>query len=515
MSRVRSIVASLALASTGFAIPRFAIPRFAIPRFAITGIALMGFAIGCGAPRERESSLTSRANAPAPLPPLPSAAQLAWHERPYYAFVHFGMNTFTEREWGEGREDPSTFAPSELDCRQWARTFKDAGMRGVILTAKHHDGFCLWPSRTTEHTLAHSRWRDGRGDVLRELSDACREFGLDFGVYLSPWDRNHPAYGDSERYNAVFREQLREVLSNYGPIFEVWFDGACGEGPNGKKQVYDWPSFVAVVRELQPNAVIFSDAGPDVRWVGNERGEASETSWVMLKRDEFFPGTPRFAELGEGHAEGTHWVPPECDVSIRKGWYWRASEDDTVKGLDELEHLWLASVGRNANFLLNVPADARGQIPEREASVLRALRERLDATYGVDLARDAVASASNARSGPWDSARATDGDPASAWGSDDGVVQAQLTLRWRRPVELDRVVLEEALELGQRVRAFRVDVEDESGVRRELARGTTIGARRILATERVRASALHVVVLDGRASPVLRRVGVHATPVVR
>ncbi len=473
----------------------------------------------CSSAREGAERARETPSAPAPLAPLPTPAQLAWQELAYYAFVHFNMDTFTGLEWGEGREDPQRFAPSALDCRQWARVFADAGMKGVILTAKHHDGFCLWPSKTTEHTLAHSTWRDGKGDVLRELSDACREFGLKFGVYLSPWDRNHPAYGDSERYNAVFREQLREVLTNYGPVFEVWFDGACGEGPNGRKQVYDWPSFVAVVRELQPQAVIFSDAGPDVRWVGNERGEASETCWSILRRDEFYPGTPNSDPLGPGQEDGTHWVPPECDVSIRKGWYWRASEDDTVKSLDELERLWLVSVGRNANLLLNVPADARGLIPEREAEVLRELRARLDATYSDDLARAASASATSERSPAFDARRAIDGDAATLWASADDAPHATLELRWPLAVSFDRLRLEEPIDLGQRVRAFRVDAE-EHGAWRELARGTTIGARRILAVPRTEASALRIEILDARGAPgrcsvALRRVGVFASPHAR
>lgn len=466
----------------------------------------------CSSAREGATRARELASAPAPLAPLPSRAQLAWQELRYYAFVHFNMDTFTGLEWGEGREDPERFAPSALDCRQWARVFADAGMQGVILTAKHHDGFCLWPSRTTEHTLAHSKWRDGKGDVLRELSEACREFGLKFGVYLSPWDRNHPAYGDSERYNAVFREQLREVLTHYGPVFEVWFDGACGEGPNGKKQVYDWPSFVSVVRELQPQAVIFSDAGPDVRWVGNERGEASETCWSLLRRDEFYPGTPNSEPLGPGQEDGTHWLPPECDVSIRKGWYWRASEDDTVKSVDELERLWLASVGRNANLLLNVPADARGLIPDHEARVLRELRTRLDATYENDLARSATASATSERAPAFDARHAIDGDASTFWASADDAAQASIELRWPSPATFDRLALEEPIELGQRVRAFRVEVE-QTNAWRELVHGTTIGARRILALPRTEASALRITLVDARGAPARRAVALRGVSV--
>ncbi|MBK7877565.1 MAG: alpha-L-fucosidase [Planctomycetes bacterium] len=486
-------------------------------------LALLALLAGaCAAPRGDDAAHgrpfpTPPGSLLTPIGPLPSADQVAWHERAYYAFVHFNMNTFTEREWGEGRESPDTFAPTELDCRQWARAFRDAGMKGVILTAKHHDGFCLWPSKTTEHTVARSTWKDGKGDVVRELADACREYGLALGLYLSPWDRNHPAYGDSERYNAIFRAQLTELCTQYGPLFEVWFDGACGEGPNGKRQVYDWPSFVAVVREHQPHAVIFSDAGPDVRWVGNERGIASETCWSMLKRDEFYPGTPNSEPLGPGQEDGTHWLPPECDVSIRKGWYWRASEDDTVKGVAALEELWLASVGRNANLLLNVPADRRGKIPEHEVRVLKELRERLDATYAKDLARGARANARPAAppSAPTapdsDAASVCDGERATAWAAPAGTTGAVLVLELPEPRTFDRVLLQEPIELGQRVRAFRVEVED-AGRWREIARGTTIGHRRILAVPRTTARRLRLSIDDARATPALATFALFATP---
>jgi len=473
--------------------------------------------LGCAAPRAElaaprlpSTDLTNGDAIPA-LPPLPDARQLAWHELGAYAFVHFSMNTFTGVEWGEGRESPASFAPTALDCRQWCRVFREAGLRAVILTAKHHDGFCLWPSATTEHSVARSPWKEGRGDVVRELAEACRESGLRLGLYLSPWDRNHPAYGDSERYNAIFREQLRELCTGYGPLFEVWFDGACGEGPNGKRQVYDWPSFVAVVREHQPGAVIFSDAGPDVRWVGNERGIAGETSWSLLKRDEFYPGTPHSEPLTAGQEDGTHWLPPEADVSIRKGWYWRASEDETVKTPAELEAIWLASVGRNANLLLNVPADTRGLIPERDAEALRGWRRRLELTFRKDLARGAAAGATATRGSEWGPAALVDGEPRSAWALPEGQLAAEATLTFARPVEFDRLLLQEQIELGQRVRAWRVDVETEAGWS-ELARGTTIGQRRILAVPRTRARALRLALLDARAAPVIETLGLFATP---
>ena len=255
--------------------------------------------------------------------PIPDPRHLEWHKMETYAFVHFGPNTFSGNEWGNGKEKPETFNPTKLDCNQWVQTFKKAGMKGVIITAKHHDGFCLWPSKLSTHTVMQSPFKR---DILKELSIACKKEGIKMGVYLSPWDRNHPTYG-TDGYNDTFDGMLHEVLSNYGPIFEVWFDGANGEGPNGKRQVYDWKRYIATVRKLQPNAVIFSDAGPDVRWVGNENGVAPETSWSTINRDRYVPGISLYKELSEGTENGANWVPSECDVSIRPGWFWRKSED--------------------------------------------------------------------------------------------------------------------------------------------------------------------------------------------
>ncbi|HTV01003.1 MAG TPA: alpha-L-fucosidase, partial [Luteitalea sp.] len=324
------------------------------------------------------------ADAPPIVDPVPTPQQLQWQRMELNAFVHFGPNAFTGAEWGTGREQPAVFNPSQLDARQWVRTFKAAGMKGVIVTAKHHDGFCLWPTKESAHTVAASPWRGGKGDLLRELSDAARAEGLKFGVYLSPWDRNHPTYGTPE-YNDVFVRMLEDVLSNYGEIFEVWFDGANGEGPNGKRQVYDWPRFHEVVRRLQPKAVIFSDGGPGVRWIGNERGEAPLTNWAMLDRDRYVPGTPLSMDLPEGSALGKDYVPGECDVSIRPGWFWRAAENARVKSPRNLLRLYETSVGRNCTLLLNVPPDDRGLIHESDVKVLAGMRALIDRVYGTSL----------------------------------------------------------------------------------------------------------------------------------
>ena len=286
---------------------------------------------------------------PAPVGAVPSPRQLAWQELGYYGFLHFTVNTFTDREWGLGDESPKVFAPTALDARQWARVAREAGMTGLILTAKHHDGFCLWPSRYTDHSVKASPWRGGRGDVVGELAEACHAEGLKLGLYLSPWDRNHVEYG-RPAYLDYFRRQLRELLTQYGPLFEVWFDGANGGdgyygGAREKRQIdgatyYGWPATWGLVRELQPNAVMFSDAGPDVRWVGNENGLGFETAWMPIDLARIYPGSPDYMPLAGGRPDGADWAPPEVDVSIRPGWFYHPSEDDKVKTVDELIEIY-------------------------------------------------------------------------------------------------------------------------------------------------------------------------------
>jgi alpha-L-fucosidase len=446
------------------------------------------------------------AEPPAALPPVPSPAQASWQRMETNAFVHFGPNTFTSAEWGSGREDPAVFNPTAFDARQWVRVFKAAGMKGVILTAKHHDGFCLWPSRLSTHTVARSPWQGGHGDVLRELSNACRDAGLKFGVYLSPWDRNHPAYGTPE-YNRVFVGMLEEVLGAYGPIFEVWFDGANGEGPNGKRQVYDWPAFHAVVRRLQPDAVIFSDGGPGVRWVGNERGQGSMTSWSLIDRDRYLPGTRFSDDLGEGSRLGRDWVPPECDVSIRPGWFYRASEDARVKSAATLFDLYEQSVGRNCQLLLNVPPDTRGLIADRDAEALAGMRRALDSVYATNLVTGARIAADATRAG-FDPAQALDGNAETFWSAPDGSTRGRLTIVLPAPVTFDRVVLQEPIALGQRVGAF--EVEAMSGARwTRIAAGSTIGYRRILLVPETKADQVRVTIHEARACPLVSELGLY------
>ena len=322
--------------------------------------------------------------------PKPTAAQLAWHNMEFYLFMHFGPNTFTDLEWGHGDEKEEIFNPTQLDCNQWCRVAKAAGAKGIIITAKHHDGFCLWPTKFSKHTVRESKWKDGKGDVLKELSAACKKYGLKFGVYISPWDRNHPDYG-TEKYNDVFVSMMKELFTNYGPIWELWWDGANGEGPNGKKQVYDWKRFKETVRKLSPNTVIFSDVGPDIRWVGNENGIAGATNWNTLDTDGFEPGllAPTTDTLNKGNVNGKYWIPAECDVSIRPGWFYHKAEDDKVKTPEQLFQLYLKSVGRGANLLLNVPPDANGLITSFDSSSLMGFKKLREDNFGKNIFKHA------------------------------------------------------------------------------------------------------------------------------
>ena len=345
-----------------------------------------GAFVACSLPPRAQTRST-------PSRPRPSPAQLAWQRDELALFLHFGVNTFTDREWGDGREDPSIFSPSALDASQWARAARNAGARSLILTAKHHDGFCLWPTRTTSHSVAASPWRSGQGDVVREFVEACHTEGLRAGLYLSPWDRNNPAYGDSPKYNDLYCDQLTELLTHYGPIAEVWFDGANGEGPNGKRQIYDWPRFFRLVRQLQPNAVMFSDAGPDVRWCGNENGTAGDPNWSTVNPDAVtVPGAegPGVTDaLQHGDRAGTVWRPAEVDVSIRPGWFYHPAEDDRVRTVDNLESLYFSSVGRNGKLLLNVPPTRDGLLHSTDVARLALFHARLTSLFERDLVRDA------------------------------------------------------------------------------------------------------------------------------
>lgn len=458
---------------------------------------------------------------PTAVEPLADQKQLDWQELEFYAFVHFNMNTFTNMEWGFGDESPELFNPTELDCRQWARVCKDAGMKGIILTAKHHDGFCLWPSEYTEHSVKNSPWKDGQGDVMQELADACKEYGLKFGVYLSPWDRNHPDYGKPE-YLTYFRNQLRELLTNYGDVFEVWFDGANGGtgyygGANEERRVdkqsyYDWQNTYPIIRELQPDAVIFSDAGPDVRWVGNEDGHAFRTMWSNLMRDSVYPGMPEYSrKFASGQVDGTHWVPGETNVSIRPGWYYHEYEDHKVRSLPQLVDMYYESIGRNTTWLLNFPVDKRGLIHENDVAQLQKLTEVIRADFAEELAKGNDISASNERGGDFTAEQALDDDPKSYWAAEDGVTQASLTVNFAEPITFNRFLVQENIALGQRVKAFTLEAEVE-GSWEEIASETTIGYKRILRLPETTATGIRLNITDAKACPTIANIELYNAP---
>ena len=405
-------------------------------------------------------------------------------------FLHFGVNTFTDREWGDGREDPTIFAPTNLDARAWARTARATGFRAMILTAKHHDGFCLWPSRTTRHSVASSPWRGGAGDLVREFVTACRAEGLRPGLYLSPWDRNNPAYGDSPRYNDLYVDQLRELLTNYGEIHEVWFDGANGEGPNGRRQEYDWPRVWGEVRRHQPKAVIFSDAGPDVRWCGNERGTAGDPNWSTVHPETVpVPGLSgrRIIEaLQHGDADGTVWRPAEADTSIRPGWFHHPAEDERVRSVEALVTLYFESVGRNSKLLLNVPPTRDGVLHPTDVARLHGFAERRRALFGAEVSGRAV------RERP---ASRPPGSPS------------QVLIELDRMRSISSVRLEEPIEQGQWVRGFDLaSSSDAAGPFEPLARGSTIGYARLIRfpPRDIRRLSVAIDLVGGRLSPSVR-----------
>ena len=442
---------------------------------------------------------------PAPYGVVPTEAQVEWQKNEYTMFVHFGPNTFTGAEWGSGQEKAEIFNPTALDCGQWASVAKAAGMKCIILTAKHHDGFCLWPNPVSSHTVAQSPWKDGKGDVLKELSEACREHGLEFGIYISPWDRNDPHYGTDE-YNDVFVQTLEHALGSYGRVFEQWFDRACGEGPNGKQQVYDWPLFNSTVHKMQPDAVIFSDYGPGCRWVGNESGSAGRTCWSTINVNDDFTGPPQSRkDLNEGIMGGNTWAAAETDVSIRPGWFWRESENSKVKSLQHLLKIYYESVGRNSLLLLNVPADTRGLIHEVDSARLMELRAALDEIFGIDLAEGAEVYADNVRgdSRKFDAQNLLDKDYDKYWATDDDVTKASFVVELPEAMTFNRVQLQEYIPLGQRVAAFSIDALAEDGSWQPIARETTIGYKRIVHVPTTTTKAVRVNIEESGACPVL------------
>ena len=466
-------------------------------------------------------SCSSPSAPPEPIGPIPSEQQLAWQELEFYAFIHFNMNTFSNMEWGMGDERPIQFDPSNLDCRQWAKVCKEAGMKGIILTAKHHDGFCLWPSAYTEHSVKNAPWKEGKGDVLKDLSEACKEYDLKFGVYLSPWDRNHPDYGKPE-YITYFRNQLRECLTNYGEVFEVWFDGANGGtgyygGANEERRVdkltyYDWKNTYSIIRELQPKALIFSDAGPDVRWVGNEHGHAYPTTWSMLMRDSVYAGMPDYhIRWADGQEDGSHWVPAETNVSIRPGWYYHPYEDHKVKSLSRLLDSYYESVGQNATFLLNFPVDKRGLIHEKDVEQVQKLAAQLKKDFAIELAQGQKVTATNERGATFNANKTLDGDQATYWAAEDGLTAASLIIEFEQTTSFNRLVVQEFIALGQRIKEFNIEIK-QGDQWEKVAEGTTIGYKRIFRLPEVRTTAVRLNILNARACPTISNIEIYHAP---
>ena len=433
----------------------------------------------------------------APCGPVPNENQLRWQDMEMYAFIHYSMNTYTDEEWGFGNEDLKLFNPSDLDCRQWARVCKQAGMKGIIFTAKHHCGFCMWPSAYTEYSVKNTPWKDGKGDVVRELADACREEGLEFAVYLSPWDRNHPEYG-RPAYVTYFRNQLRELLTQYGEIFEVWFDGANGGdgwygGANETRKIdrttyYEWPETYKMIRELQPKCLIWNDGSDrgDLRWVGTEAGNVGETNWSLLNHD----GEVTWPMLHYGLEDGDSWVPGETNTSIRPGWFYHETENEHVKSLSKLMDTYYKSVGRNSTLLLNFPIAPNGRIHPTDSLRGIAFKKMIDTVFKENLIEN------------------------GKWKIENGAC-----VSWDKPTTFNRFLVEEDIAKGQRVKKFALEAEVDGKwmpLKDELVENgdglTTIGHCRIVCFPTIKATKLRFTITDSKCTPIIKKLGVYLAP---
>lgn len=466
------------------------------------------------------SSAYSQVKTPEAFGPIPSENQMRWQEMEYYAFIHLSINTYTDMAWGKGDEDIKIFNPTELDCRQWARICKEAGMKGIILTAKHHSGFCLWPSKYTEYSVKNSPWKNGKGDIMREMTDACKEYGLKLGVYLSPWDRNHADYGKPE-YITYFRNQLTELLTNYGDVFEVWFDGANGgDGYYGganeirkidRKTYYDWKNTYELVRKLQPNIVIWNDNGDraDLRWVGTEAGYVGETNWSLLNAT----GDVTTDMLRYGLENGDAWVPGEVNTSIRPEWFYHQREDSKVKTLPELMETYYNSIGRNGTFLLNFPVMPNGLIHKNDEKAALEFAQAIKEAFAVNLAQKVKVEASNVRenSAKFGADKTVDGNKETYWTTDANSNTASLTVYFDKPTIFNRFLVQEYIRLGQRVKSFTVEAYVK-GEWKELAKETTIGYKRILCFPTVEATKLRFTITDSKSSPLISTIEIYNAP---
>lgn len=475
------------------------------------GVILSFFSIGIS---------YTQTKTPAAFGPTPNENQIRWQQMELYAFVHFSLNTYTDQSWGYGNEDINLFNPEKLDCRQWARICKQSGMKGIIITAKHHSGFCLWPSKYTEYSVKNAPWKNGKGDIVREMAEACKEYGLKLGIYLSPWDRNHRDYGKPE-YITYFRNQLTELLSNYGPIFEIWFDGANGGtgyygGANEERKIdrttyYDWSNTYKLIRKLQPNIVIWNDGGDrgDLRWVGTEGGWVGETNWSLLNAKGDVP----FNMLHYGVENGDSWVPAEVNTSIRPEWFYHPSENERVKTVPHLMETYYNSIGRNGTLLLNFPIDVRGLIHENDEKATLAFAAEVKKAFAVNLALNKKVTASNVRSNAkqFAAAMAVDGNKNSYWATDDKTKTASLTIDFGKPTKFNRFLAQEYIQLGQRVKSFTVEAFVD-GEWKELTKGTTIGYKRILLFPSVTATKVRFNIADAKNCPVISNIGIYNAP---
>lgn len=462
---------------------------------------------------------------------VPTARQLAYENMEFFCFIHFTVNTFTGSEWGDGTEPESIFNPTELDARQWAKTAAEGGMKGLILTCKHHDGFCLWPSKYTEHSIKNSPYKNGKGDIVRETAEACREFGLKFGVYLSPWDRNNESYGKGKEYDDYYLNQLTELLTEYGDIFVIWLDGACGEGPNGKVQKYDWQRYYKVMRELQPNAVI-SISGPDIRWCGNEAGEVRPSEWIVVAKDMTDPAITAALSQQEDNEEFRNrpldetqtdlgsrerlanekelaWYPAETDVSIRPGWFYHEEEDNQVRSFENLKDIYLKSVGGNTTLLLNLPPMKNGRIHETDVANLKKLGSFISTAFAYNLLDEAGITTIP----PLDCREQEPGvmrtdDYKTYFMNEEGTNKLMIKINWVEKKKLNYLVLKEAIPFSQRVEKFKICYE-ENGNMKECYNGTTIGYKRIVDLKGIQTDCLAIVIEDSRVAPVMSFVGVY------
>lgn len=465
-------------------------------------------------------SLFAQTKAPESFGPVPNDNQMRWQEMEYYAFVHFSLNTYTDQSWGFGNEDVKLFNPEKSDCRQWARICKEAGMKGIIITAKHHCGFCLWPSKYTEYSVKNAPWKNGKGDMVREMADACKEYGLKLGIYLSPWDRNSKDYGKPE-YITYFRNQLTELLTNYGEIFEIWFDGANGGsgyygGANETRKIdrttyYDWKNTYAMIRKLQPNIVIWNDGGDrgDLRWVGTEEGSVGETNWSLLNATGDVP----YNMLHYGVENGNAWVPAEVNTSIRPEWFYHPGEDAKVKTVPKLMDTYYNSIGHNGTLLLNFPIMTNGLIHPTDEKAALDFAKAVKESFAVNLAEKKKSEASSVRGNAkeFGAAMAVDNNKDTYWTTDDNVTKASLILDFGKPTLFNRFMAQEYIRLGQRVKAFALEAFVD-GNWKEIAKATTIGYKRILRFPSVKATKVRFTITDSKSCPLISNIGIYDAP---